>query len=129
MAPIKKLTKKEVRLQKRPWITNGILISMKNRDKTYKEFIKEKDPALRNTLHTRYKRMRNLIISLIRNSKKDYYSFYFEQHKSNVKKTWEGIRDIVKVAKKAIRRLLSCVIITSYIHQILAWPMQLMISL
>ena len=44
--------------------------------------------------------MRNLIISLIRSSKKDYYAFYFEQHKSNVKKTWEGIRNIVKVCKK-----------------------------
>ena len=65
MAPIKKITKNEVRLQKLPWITNGILISMKSRDKTYKEFIKEKYPFLRNTLHTRYKRMPNLIISLI----------------------------------------------------------------
>ena len=44
--------------------------------------------------------MRNLIISLIRSSKKDYYAFYFEQHKSNVKKTWEGIRNIVKITKK-----------------------------
>ena len=124
MTPIKKLTKNEVRLQKRPWITNGILISMKSRDKTYKEFIKEKDPSLRNTLHTRYKRIRNLIISLIRSSKKDHYAFYFEQHKSNVKKTWEGIRNIVKITKKAIRHQLSCVIKTSYIHLILTWPMQ-----
>ena len=101
MAPVKKLTKKEVRLQKRPWITNGILISMKGRDKKYKEFVKEKDPIVKNKLHIQYKKMRNLIISLIRSSKKDYYAYYFEQHKSNVKKTWEGIRNIVNVSKKS----------------------------
>ena len=75
MAPVKKLSKNEVRLQKLPWITKGILISMKSRDKAYKEFVKEKNSALKNDLHIRYKKMRNLIISLIRSSKKDYYAF------------------------------------------------------
>ncbi len=46
------------------------------------------------------KKTRNLIITLIRNSKRNYYNYYFQEHKSNLKKTWEGIRDIVKVSKK-----------------------------
>ena len=44
MAPIRRLTKKEINLKQNPWITRGILKSMSSRDKLYKEFSKEKDP-------------------------------------------------------------------------------------
>jgi hypothetical protein len=44
MAPIKKLTQKEQGLKNRPWITSGILTSMRSRDKLYKEFALEKEP-------------------------------------------------------------------------------------
>ena len=100
MAPVKRLTKKEIQLKKRPWITHGILASINDRDKLYKEFTKEIDPILKSELHTRYKRKRNMIVTLLRQSKKQYFAAYFEEHKSNVKKTWEGIRNIVKVSKK-----------------------------
>ena len=100
MAPVKRLTKKQIRLRDRPWITIGILISMSNRDKTYNLFIKEKDTNKKTELFTLYKKKRNMIISLLRRSKKDYYSAFFEEHKSNVKKTWEGIRNIVNINKR-----------------------------
>ena len=100
MAPLRKLTKKEIELQKLPWITNRLLISMDDRDKTYKLFLKENDEFKRTELFSLYKRKRNLIVSLIRHSKKDYYASFFEEHKSNVKKTWEGIRSIVNISKK-----------------------------
>ena len=41
-----------------------------------------------------------MIISLIRNSKSDWYVAFFEENKSDVKKTWEGIRNIVNISKK-----------------------------
>ena len=41
-----------------------------------------------------------MVISHIRRSKKDYYNTFFEEHKSNVKKTWEEIRNIVNISKK-----------------------------
>ena len=41
MAPFKRLTKKEVSLKQIPWITTGILISMKKRDCLYKDMTKE----------------------------------------------------------------------------------------
>ena len=101
MAPLRKLTKKEIGLQKLPWITNGLLISMADRDKTYKLFLKEKYLINKNELFSLYKRKRNMVMSLIRRSKKDYYNNFFEEHKSNVKKTWEGIRNIVNISKKS----------------------------
>ena len=100
MPPIRKLTKNEIKLQKLPWITKGLLISMGDRDKTYKLFLKENDDLRRTELFSLYKRKRNMVISLTRRSKKEYYASYFEEHKSNVKKTWEGIRNIVNISKK-----------------------------
>ena len=70
MAPLRKLTKNEMELQKLPWITNGLLISMADRDKTYKLFSKENDDLKRNELYDMYNRKRNMVISLIRRSKK-----------------------------------------------------------
>ena len=73
---------------------------MSARDKLYKCFVKERDAQKKAELFTQYKKKRNMIISLIRRSKKDYYVSFFEDHKSNVKKTWEGIREIVSLSKK-----------------------------
>ena len=36
----------------------------------------------------------------LRKSKKNYYSPYFLEHQSNVKKTWDGIRNLINVSKK-----------------------------
>ena len=44
MAPVKKLTKKEIGVKQRPWITPDILAAINERNKLYKEFIDEKNP-------------------------------------------------------------------------------------
>ena len=100
MAPFKRLTKKEVSLKQRPWITTGILISMKKRDCLYKDMAKETNNHNKVILTNLYKYHRNKIVSLIRVSKKKYYSDFFEEHNTNIKKTWEGIREILNVSKK-----------------------------
>ena len=105
MAPIKKLTKKEKGLKNNPWITHGILKSMRQRDTCYKKFVKEKDPLLKQDYHKQYKLLRNHIVLLIRISKKDYYAKYFEEQSSNIKKTWDGIRDLINVSKKSSKSL------------------------
>ena len=100
MAPVRRLTKKEINLKQNPWITRGILKSMRSRDKLYKDFVKERDITKKNNLHTAYKILRNQIITLIRRSRNSYYASYFEEHKTNAKKTWEGIRKVINVSKK-----------------------------
>ena len=59
MAPYRKLTQKEIKLQTMPWITRGILVSMKVRDKLYKQIKLQKQEAERDILSYRYKRYRN----------------------------------------------------------------------
>ena len=86
LAPIKRLTKKEKGLIERPWITSGILISMRDRDRLYSDYLKEKDAASKQTIFQLYKTKRNMVTALIRTSKKDYYTNYFTENKSNLKK-------------------------------------------
>ncbi len=101
MAPVKKLTKKEAGLKQRPWITKDILNSMSERDIFYKAFIKEKNITLRENKYALFKIQRNSVTSELRKSKKDYYGAFFEKHKSNIKETWKGIRDLINVSKKS----------------------------
>ena len=101
MAPYKKLTKKDTALQQKPWITKGILTSMTKRDIFYKDFATEKDPTKKARLGLIYKSYRNLIVTLLRKSKKKYFTDYFEEHRQNMKKTWDGIRNLINVSKKS----------------------------
>ena len=100
MAPIRKLSKRENNLKLNPWITHGLLKSMKDRDKLYKCFTIETDSEKKIGLFNTYKRKRNLIVALLRRSKANYFTSYFEDNKNNAKKTWEGIRNIVNISKK-----------------------------
>ena len=100
MAPYRKMTKKEIRLEQRPWITQGLLISMSVRDKLYKRRALEKDEQVKNDTSVLYKRYRNLIVSLLKRSKQNYYEFFFIQNQSNAKKTWDGIRSLINVSKR-----------------------------
>ena len=101
MAPIKRLTKKENGLIERPWITLGISVSMKTRDDSYKDFLNENDNNLKTIKYSTYKQKRNMVTSLIRLSKNKYYSDFFIENQSNIKKTWEGIRGLLNVSKKS----------------------------
>jgi len=100
MAPMKKLTKKELSLKQNPWITYGITKSMKKRDQLYKEFLSENNPDNKKNIFINYKKYRNMIISLIRKNKRKFYIDYFTEHNKNIKKTWEGIRQLVNINKK-----------------------------
>ena len=43
MAHLKRLTKREIGLKQRPWITPDILRKMKERDKFYNKYANERD--------------------------------------------------------------------------------------
>ena len=101
MAPVKRLTRKEVGLHQRPWINHDILASMSDRDKLYKAFLNEKDPTIRVTFHKTYKLKRNSVTSQLRKAKKHYFNLFFEENQNNVKQTWKGIRNLINVSKKS----------------------------
>ena len=105
MAPYKKVTKKEFSLQRKPWITHGLLKSMSIRDKLYKDFASETDENRKKDLHSSYKDYRNKIVFLLRKSKKQHFTNFFKEHNTNIKKTWEGIKSLIDISKKKSTRI------------------------
>ena len=59
------MTKRELKKQHKPWITTGILNSMKRRDKLQKKFAKSKTEQLKKQYHVDYKNLRNQIVTSI----------------------------------------------------------------
>ena len=101
MAPVRRLSKKEINLLERPCITNGILNSIYDRDKKYKEFVKENDVTKKKEIYDFYKTKRNMTLALIWKSKADYYAKILEENKSDIKKTWEGIHKVINITNKS----------------------------
>ena len=90
-APLKKTTRKQTKMILKPWLTPGILKSIKTRDNFYKKYVKTKDIFF----HDRYSFYRNKIRKLIYLSKTRHYQNYFSQYQNNAKKMWTGIRDLM----------------------------------
>ena len=90
--PLKKLNKKEIKQQYKPWITNGIRISIKRRGKYYKKFIKAKNEITKEDYHMKYKELRNQIVTLCQQSINSP-----QKNANNAKNTWKGIKFIINV--------------------------------
>ena len=69
-APYWKVTKKELELLQKPWITQEILFKCKHRDMFLKSIAKETDEIVLMNLRSEYKKLRNEITSDKRKSKK-----------------------------------------------------------
>ena len=73
----------------KPWITEGIRRSIKIKNKLYHSADKNK-----------YKLYRNKITILTRISKKSYFHEYFNNNLTNMRKTWEGINNLINHKRK-----------------------------
>ena len=96
-APLKKVNKYKFRFKKKPWITSGIQKSIYIKNKLLKKFINKKDPQIRFVFHEQYKTYRNLLSTLMKQSKQIYYTKYFENNWNNTKNTWNGIKTIISI--------------------------------
>ena len=95
--PLKKMTKRELKQQQKPWITTGIFNSMKRRDRLLKKFTKAKHELIKIQYHKEHKKLRNQIVALSRINKKNYYQNFFTENANNLKKTWQGIKSIINI--------------------------------
>ena len=93
--PTVKITKRQLKTKLKPWITSGILKSISRRDFFFRKFINCKNPENKNKLHKTFKTYRNMIVSLTRRSKSNYYTNYFNSHCNNMQKIWAGIRSLI----------------------------------
>ena len=99
-APLRKLTRKEFKQKFKPWITSGIRISIKRKHNLFSKFIKCRDNSRKLALHNEYKSLRNRINIIIEDSKKQYYTKFFTENSKNLKKVWQGIKEIVHLKSK-----------------------------
>ena len=97
MAPYKKVSRKEFRLMRKPWITKDILRKCNERDSLLKDIKNETDPVRIESLRKDYKSLRNKITQEKRDNKKSHFATYFESNKTKSSDIWKGIRSLVHI--------------------------------
>ena len=80
---------------KNPWITQGILNSIKTRNKLYKSYICKPSPQS----HDIYKQYRNKLTKTIRKSKIAYYSQELQRAEGDTNSTWKVLNKIMNKVK------------------------------
>ena len=96
-APRKRINKYKMKFKSKPWITLGLQKSISVKNKLLKNFIKKKDPILKEEFRTNYKKYRNLLSTLMKKSKQAYYDKYFERNWNKIKNTWKGIKSLISL--------------------------------
>ena len=96
-APYKKVNKHKLRFEIKPWITPALQKSITVKNNLLKKFINCNDSQTKEKLHARYKEYRNLLSTLLKRSKTNYYNHYFDTNWNNIKNTWKGIKSILSI--------------------------------
>ena len=86
--------------KKSSWITQGLLKSIKYRDKLYKR-LKLTDPTSANydTININLKTYNGILKTSIRAAKQAYIELCFKRFKNDIKNTWKTINDILSKTK------------------------------
>ena len=93
----------------KPWITKGILKSLKIRSVLHSKYFRAKDPERKQLLNQRFKIYRNMLVTLIRKSKENHFNKYFSDNIKNLRETWKGIKNIIQT-KSTINSLLTYIL-------------------
>ena len=94
--PSKKMTKKDIKLHSKLWITSKIVRLIRYRDRLKKKLKRKFEPDI----EFLYKKFRNCVVSELRASRVAYYNQYFLTYKDNMKKLWSGIRLVINIKHK-----------------------------
>ena len=79
-----------------PWITQGIVRSIKHRDKMYRKLKQLPSSSNQyNSMKTNVKTINNILRKAIRSAKKDYYARIFTESKDDIEKTWKNINKVL----------------------------------
>ena len=91
-APKRKLSRNQQRLLKKPWLTRGIIKSIKSEQTMYTTYLLSHDPIK----IAEFKKYSNKLNQNKIISKKTYFCTHFEMCKSNLKATWKLIGTLIK---------------------------------
>jgi hypothetical protein len=99
--PLVKVSNKMHKRRFKPWITQEIRKTMQKRDKLLRKITKLKNPERIAILKTQYNVMRNRIVAATKTSKQEFYSDYFTRNNGNLRKVWQGIKDIINIKSRS----------------------------
>ena len=88
----------------------GLANSIRNKNKSYKRFCKEKNPKTKEYYEKQFTSYYNHISSLLRETKDSYYKQYFEDNKKNLRLVWQTIKGIINMKKKSDKSISSLLI-------------------
>lgn len=97
MPQLKKVTNAKKRKLKKPWISNGILKSIKTKQQMFKTHFFSHDQAKVNF----FKKYNNKLNMIKEMAKRTYFSTQFYLNKENIKITWKLIGMIINRKKKS----------------------------
>ena len=85
----------------KPWISGGLLTSIRKKNKLYKKFLSVPTSSYEN-MYKKYKNKLNHLI--LRSAKRRYYEERLESTKTNIKTTWKTLNEIInkKTRKKSL---------------------------
>ena len=92
--PKKRLTRKQYKISKNPWITKDILAMVKSKNKLYNQFLKTKN----HVIHAQYKKCRNNLTHIKEQAKRNYYKSIFNG--CDTSGAWANINQILKKNRK-----------------------------
>ncbi|XP_077974519.1 uncharacterized protein LOC144430455 [Styela clava] len=92
-APMKMLSRKDLKIKKKPWLSKGIRVSIKNKNKMRNKYYLKGNMSQQHL----YKRYCNKLKGIINKAKQLYYHNTLKQNRNNIKQTWRTIKEIVNV--------------------------------
>ena len=96
-APLKKVNKYKLKFKTKPWITPALQKSISIKNNLLIKFITIKDPQIKERYHKEYKDYRNLLSTILKQSKASYLSHYSESNWNSIKNTWKDIKSIITI--------------------------------
>ena len=92
-----KLSNKQRKRLRKPWMSLGILKSMDRRDLLFEKWLKPKDPTTRRA----YNKCRNQVNRIIKAAQKQRDANLLENSQSDMKKFWKNLNKITKRKQKS----------------------------
>ena len=102
--PLKKLSRKEVKTRSKPWLTKGLLKSIKTKNRLFCQCYKQQKMHL----VSKYKKYLHKLTRLKQIAKKNYYQNELNKNKNNLSLQWKLINEIIS-HKKYQRQIISVI--------------------
>ena len=96
-APLKNISKQKLKFRNNPWITLGLQKSISIKNHLLAKYITLKDVTLKNEAQIKSKQYRTLLSTLMQESKKSYFTNYFQNNLNDLKHIWKGIKNLISI--------------------------------